>query len=97
MLRGERQKSLYGLRNSGASLTVTNAGTAGSRLKTDQRLKHPPLWDGVGRGGHGEHTGDGEGADQSQFHGRSPGARVARMQIVLLGMPGCYNFRVITS
>jgi hypothetical protein len=47
--------------------------------------------------GHGEEAGGGQCADQSQFHGKSPGARVARMQIVLLGMPSRYNFCVITT
>ena len=31
------------------------------------------------------------------FMGVLLAARVARMQIVLLGMPGRYNFRVITT
>jgi hypothetical protein len=47
--------------------------------------------------GHGEEAGGGQSADQSQFHCISPGARVARMQILLLGMPDRYNFRVITT
>jgi hypothetical protein len=50
-----------------------------------------------GGGGHCKEASYGESADQSQFHRETPGAQVARMQMVPVGMPGSYNFRVIIT
>jgi hypothetical protein len=49
------------------------------------------------RGGQSDQPSYGESADQSQFHWETPGAQVARMQILPVGMPGRYNFCVIIT
>ena len=51
----------------------------------------------MSRGGHGNESSYCESANQGQFHGILLGRKVTRMQIVPLGMPGRYNFRVIIT
>jgi hypothetical protein len=57
--------------------------------------KNPPQWLGMGGNGQGKQASHGQGANQHDFHRASPSKKKALMQMLPMGMPERYNFRVI--